>query len=388
METPPPSPAPRGLRSSLGSVRTELWLVLAAVAGSFLVYLPFRGDMTAVYRVWDGPNYLTVARTLYDVRPDNPLLAYVHETRYFLRHFPVYPLLIRLFSFVGWQQAMLLVPVASAALAAVLLFWLLRDHWKVPQPGWLALVFLFLPPRWLLYRSVGSSEAPFLALALGSLLLFEKGKVGRASLLAALATLTRIPGLMFLPAFGVVLLQRRRWRDLPWLGLIPLPLLGYFWFCFTKTGNFFEYFAQHADKISPPMPFGFVPTLFRAGWYHQVEFYILLALVYAVGTARLRGKWEVAFSYSAFMLLFHLFISVEDWSRYFLVFFPTALILGFHDLLSTREFKLIFPVFAGMSFVYAWGTIPILPCPPEMYAHLMWNLGLWKEFLPYLPVPP
>ncbi len=150
--------------------QTEILLVLATIGSSLLVWAPFHGT-TAVYRVWDGPNYLTIARTLYDVRPDNPILAYVHETRYFLRHFPVYPLLIRLLSFVGYQQAMLLASVLCASVAAVLFYRLARDVWELPQPGWLTLVFLLLPPRWLLYRSVGSTEAPFVALALASIFL-------------------------------------------------------------------------------------------------------------------------------------------------------------------------------------------------------------------------
>jgi hypothetical protein len=34
-----------------------------------------------------------------------------------------------------------------------------------------------------------------------------------------------------------------------------------------------------------------------------------------------------------------------------------------------------------MSFVYAWGTLPINVCREDIYSHLMWHLGLWKEFL-------
>jgi hypothetical protein len=80
-------------------VRPEILLLAAAVAGSFLVYAPFLGKMSDVYRFWDAPDYLTVARTLYRIAPDNPLLAYVHTPTYFLRHLPVYPLLERAFSF-------------------------------------------------------------------------------------------------------------------------------------------------------------------------------------------------------------------------------------------------------------------------------------------------
>ena len=44
-------------------------------------------------------------------------------------------------------------------------------------------------------------------------------------------------------------------------------------------------------------------------------------------------------------------------------------------------FALLFPIFAFMSFVYAWGTLPINVCREDIYSHLMWHLGLWKEYL-------
>lgn len=397
-DAPTFEPAPR--QRLLLRYQTEILLVLATIGSSLLVWAPFRGT-TAIYRVWDGPNYLTIARTLYDVRPDNPLLAYVHETSYFLVHFPVYPLLVRLFSWIGYQEAMLLVSVLCASVAVVLFYRLARDVWALPQPGWLSLVFLMLPPRWLMYRSTGSTEAPFVALALASLLLFERNRTGWASAVAAVAALTRIPGLLFGPVYAILLLERRRYRELGWTALPPLALTAYFTYCWSRTGNFFEYFSRHSEKISPPMPFGFVPTLFKVGWYHQVEFYIVLALAYAVGVSRLRGfaaaagepegtgslrrrSFETLFVFGVFQWLFHVFIAVEDWSRYFLAFAFAALIVGFHDLLTTKEFKWIFPIFAAMSFVYSWGTVKVLPCPEEMYAHLLWNLGLWHEYAPFV----
>jgi hypothetical protein len=104
-------------------VRPEILLVAAAVFGSLLVYAPFLGRMSDVYRFWDAPNYLTIARTLYDVRPDNPLLAYVHTPTYFLRHFPVYPLLVRALAIFGYEPALLLVSLLATCAATVCTPW-------------------------------------------------------------------------------------------------------------------------------------------------------------------------------------------------------------------------------------------------------------------------
>jgi hypothetical protein len=210
--------------------------------------------------------------------------------------------------------------------------------------------------------------------------LFERKRTAGASLVAGLAALTRISGVMIAPAYGLLLVQRKRWREIPWLLLVGLPLALYFLFCWKETGNFFAYFVPHEGKTSRFLPFGFLPQLFAQGLYHHAEFYILLALVYAVGISRIRA-YETAFAYSVFEILLHVCVSTEEWSRYWLAMAPFALILGYRDILASRAFKLLFPVFALMSFVYAWGTLPINVCREDIYSHLMWHLGLWKEFL-------
>jgi len=356
-------------------VRPELWLALATVVSSFVVYLPFRGDMAAVYRFWDGPNYLTVARTLYAIRPDNPLLAYVYQPKFFASYLPFYPLLVRAFAFVGYERALLLVSVLASVIAVLLFYRLARDVWKLPSPGFLSLVFLFLPPRWVLYRSTGATEAVYIACTLAAVLFFEKSQVGRASVAGALAALTRISGLMIAPAFGIVLLLRRRWRSIPWLFLIPAGLFGYFLFCKERFGDFFAYFSPHGEKLARFIPFGFLPVLFGKGLYHQVEFHILLALVYAVGTFRLR-PYPVIFSYCLFELALHLCLSTEDWSRYFLSMAPFALVVGFRDLLDTKAFRWMFPIYAALSIYYAWGVIPLNGCRPDIYEALVTHLGI------------
>ncbi len=360
-------------------VRPEIWLTLASVAGSFLVYLPFLSRMSTVYRFWDGPNYLTVARTLYAVEPGNPLLAYVYTPTYFLTHLPLYPLCVRALAWIGYEPALLLVSVLASVAAVLLFYRLARDVWKLQSPAFLSLVFLFLPPRWFLYRSTGATEALYVALALGSVWFFEKARYGRASLLAGLAAVTRISGLMFAPAYAVALARERRWRSWPWLALIPAGLFGYFLFCAIRFGNFFAYLTPHGEKMAAFRPFGFLPTLFEKGLYHQVEFHILLFVVYAVGTSRLRERFPALFWYCAFQLCLLLFVSTEDWSRYFLVMAPFALIVGFRDLIDTRAFRWMFPVFAALSVYYAWGVIPLNGCRPDIYLGLLSHLGLLPE---------
>lgn len=356
-------------------VRPEIWLILASVGGSFLVYLPFLADMAPVYRFWDGPNLLTAARTLYEIRPDNPLLAYVYTPLFFASYLPAQPLLVRALAIFGYEPALLLVSILASVVAVLLFYRLARDVWKLSSPFFLSLVFLFLPPRWLLYRSVGATEPLYIASTLASVLFFERSRFGRASAAAALAALTRISGLMFVPAYAVLLLREKRYKSILWLGLVPAGLGAFFLFCAVRFGNLFAYFTPHGEKLDRLAPFGFLPVLFQKGLYHQVEFHILLALVYAVGISRLRS-FPVIFWYCVFELALHLCLSTEDWSRYLLSMAPFALVVGYREVIDTRVFRWMLPVFAALGVYYAWGVIPLNGCRPDIYQALLVHLKI------------
>lgn len=138
-------------------------LAAAAILSCFAVYAPFWADSAdTLARYWDVPNYLYVAKTLYDITPDHPLKFYGNPPAYFACHLPVYLLAIRLLSFLGYPAGMLAATVLFTVLATLAFYQLLIESKAVTHPWWSALVSLFLPARWLLYHSVGATEAPFL----------------------------------------------------------------------------------------------------------------------------------------------------------------------------------------------------------------------------------
>ena len=98
--------------------------------------------------------------------------------------------------------------------------------------------------------------------------------------------------------------------------------------------------------------------------------------MYALGTFRLRERFPVLFWYCLFELALLVCVSTEDWSRYFLAMAPFALVVGFHDVIDTRAFRWMLPVFAALSVYYAWGVIPLNGCRPDIYLRLLAHLGL------------
>lgn len=354
--------------SSASSIRVPVLLALAALAGPLLVWLPYRKDMSPVYRFWDGPQYLATAHDLYMHRPGNPLPADASKA-------PLYPLAVRLFSPLGWERALLAVSVLSSIAAVLLFYRLARDVWKVRSPGFLSLVFLFFPPRWLLYRSVPASEPLFLALVLASLWYFEKARVGKASVLAGLASVTRLPGLMILPAYAALLLWRRRDRSIYWLSIIPAGFAAWLWYCAVRLGDVWAPLQPNLEKAASMLPFDLLNRNFSWPQHYGGEFFILLFLVYGIGIWRLR-EFPVPFAYCAFQFLFLAFLAEGDLSRYALTMAPFALILGYRDIFDTKAFRWAFPVVVFLSIRWASTGIPFNGCDPEIYGRLLSHLGI------------
>jgi hypothetical protein len=326
---PAPSP-PRPLLERLAAPeQPELWLVLASLLPSLLLFALHAGDASVLVRYWDGPNYIEVAKTLYHVPVDHPMAAWTTPA-YFACHLPLFPLLVRALSFLGYPMAMLLVTWASAAGATVVFYRLLQAFACVRNPFVSALLMTAVPLRWVLYKTVGATEPLFLLLVFGSLLAYRRERLGWAMALAALAGVTRITGVLMAVVYFVEFVRTRRYAAIAWLPVIGLPLLATFVFYHFRFGDFWAYFSWNAKLVSP-VPMASIWRFAAGGDAIGAEFYFLLYAVFALGVWRLR-RHPLLFAYAAVYFVFNLFIVHEDLSRYFLTVAHLALIVGYDRL--------------------------------------------------------
>jgi len=346
-----------GLSWLLNADYYPLYLFLLSVLSCLLFYLPaWLQDASVLFRYWDGPNYLYVARTLYDIPENHPFTPYKTTPAYFACHLPLYPLLIRLFSYlVGYPVAMLVVTVLSTGLATCLFYLLLRETQAVKSPFWSALVSLFVPARWLIYHSVGATEPLFLVLVFASMLAWVRGRPGWALLLAGLSCTTRIIGVLFCVAYFLLILHQRRWKLLPWLLITPIPLLLVFSFYAFQFGDFWAYFSWNS-KLLHSTPMDILLSYAKNNQPQQAELYLMMYLVYGTGVLLL-WRWPLFFWYALTLWCFNLFVFHEDLSRYFLPIAPLALVVAYDQILSSRAFKLIFPLVVCLAYLYAWPLV-------------------------------
>jgi hypothetical protein len=355
--------------------RTQVLLVLAVIVCSLLVYFPYRHNTTPLYAFWDGPSYMMIAHDFYEVRPGNPLASDPSRPPFYAAHLPGYPLLIRALSFVGYDHALLLATLLSTCAATLLFYRLVRDVYHVAHPGFLAFVFIFIPPHWVLYHSIGASEPLMLAAILASIYLFERKRIGLSCLAAAVACATRFAGLFIIPAYACFLFRRKapRWAWL-WLAVIPIGPALYFWYFVRHYGDVLSGVEPSTEIIANPIPFRHLYRLMHSfgAPIPEGELYIVMTVIYLVGLLRLR-RYPVLFSYCFFQFAFVSLLS-GDTLRYYFTVMPFALILAFEDVFARPSFRWIFPLAAAGSIYWATYIIPGNLC--RNYAGVARFLGI------------
>ncbi|OGZ49721.1 MAG: hypothetical protein A3C84_00890 [Candidatus Ryanbacteria bacterium RIFCSPHIGHO2_02_FULL_48_12] len=348
----------------------EVILTVLVVFSTLAVWLPFLLNLDSIAgvqlketgrqvldRYLDGPLFVVVSKTFYSSESD--LYSYFDlPPEYFTSHFPLYPLLIRLFSFAGFFNSMLLVTLLSSIGAVLAFYFLLKDFNLSKKPFLLAVFFVFFPFRWLLYHSVGANEALFVFLSLSSFHSFRKQAFARAGIFGALATLTRPVGILLFPAFLVHLyfknrsfLKSKAWT--PFL-LIPLSLCLLVLFFATKFSVFAPFVSVNAFYFQ-----GFLSGVTAYNGAVGGEFVAVLLLLYSLGTLRLlEQKHYDFFAYSVLYLLPLLFLSHNDFSRYLLPIAPFALFIGFNEIWVSKYAKYVLPLIVLAGLFYAWTTLP------------------------------
>ncbi|HMD81421.1 MAG TPA: hypothetical protein VKE92_08960, partial [Anaerolineales bacterium] len=101
----------------------EIWVAGIMVLSTFLVYVPFLlSDFSLVTRHYDGPFYMYIAKTFYQIPVDHPFRESLPPI-YYAAHLPLYPVLIRALTLItagNYPLAMVMATLVSSVAAALL----------------------------------------------------------------------------------------------------------------------------------------------------------------------------------------------------------------------------------------------------------------------------
>ena len=175
-------------------------------------------DFLQIWNAWDTPHYLAIASGGYDPAGDPALVAF----------FPLLPILIRLGSAVASPLAVgLLISYLATVAAAIGLHRLARLDGGSPAIARNAVLAMNLAPT--SFALVAPYTEPlFLAFVIWAFVRARRDDWLGSGVLGLLAALTRLQGVLLLPALAVEALARHRrlrWRMTPLLLVAAGPLI-------------------------------------------------------------------------------------------------------------------------------------------------------------------
>ena len=368
-------------------LRDILLITIICLFSTFLIWLPFFLRLTSFWKIplpgegmatimknFDGLYYLVIAKSFYN--PNIILSSYSFDLPpiYYAAHFPFYPILIRLFAPIfGYLWSMLNTTLLSSVLVAIVFYLLVKKFNYSKSPLWLTTIFLFLPARWFVVRSVGSPEPLFILFLLLSFYFFKKnlsaskqGNYWLAGIFGGLAQITKSPGILLFVAYGIYLWWIN-WREIkksflasviriikvayPLL-IIPLSLLGVFIYYKYAYGDFWAYFHSGDNIHLFWPPFQVFNTSARWVGTYWLEEIIYVYLLGILGVVLLFKQKRIDLGIFAAIFFFStIFIVHRDISRYSLPLVP-FLLIAFEPLLVKKEFKIAFAVILIPIFLY------------------------------------
>jgi len=374
-------------------IKNLLLLLAITLVPTFLVWVPFflrvsefwniplpAQGMATIVANYDGPLYLVVAKTFYNIEAIKTSYQFPLPAEYYAAHFPLFPLLIKLFSFVlGFPYAMLFVTVASSLLCMYFFY-------KLTNSYWLTFVFSILPARFLVVRSIGSPEPLFIAAIIASVFYFSKKKYLLSGVFGAVAAATKSPGILLFVAYFLYLIAPKikdlatkkfaailksiEWKAFPIL-LIPLSLLAVFMVYKFTFNDFLAYFHS-GDNIHllllPFQVFNYSAPWVGTFWLEEIIFIYLFSALGLVSLIKQKQNL-LACVYGVFFATI-IFVSHRDLLRYALPLLPFFYV-AFSKYLDTKEFKIV------LTFL----IIPIYLFSLAFISQNVMPISDWRPFL-------
>jgi hypothetical protein len=338
--------------------RTDLWLIALTLAikaglialGAIAIAMghgSFENGLLSPWDRWDAPHYTDIAVFGYVandpgtlVGPNGYRQVYPGDLDLYIVFYPLFPWLV------GAVSALIAAPVVAAfavtGVASLFVGPLLRRLVAVDLGAVIgarsAYFLLVFPTAYFLH--IGYTEALFLALALGSFWLARTDRWWLAGVVAALATLTRVNGLLLLPALAVE--AWLQWRSDPdrrlrieWLAIggVVIGFAAYLALNAAVYGDalaFARIQREHWSKeLAPPWEgignaFDFTDRedamdALMYGWIELASLGLGLAGIIASASLHFRPSWTVWMAGNVFLIASTSFVLSTP--RYDLVLF-------------------------------------------------------------------
>ena len=304
------------------------------------------------FTIWDGGWYNLIARHWYQNIPTSSALP-IQQVFAFL---PGFPTAIRLFGLLIGNFVISQVVIASIfGVAWIPLFQLVAEQYLGEEEAFSATLMISFFPIVFLFTSFGYSEGLFLTLTLSSWFFYLKDRHLLASVLVAGASLTRPLGIILIIPMLIANCLNGKFRKSLLYGLPVLAEVGWSYYGYVKTGNFFaifyaqrywhnrQFLSQYVFptlfQMNPPHSFNLSPNEAFVGLvFCLLSIFILLVLkIYEI-------DWRLSVYASINVLVIVLCGNIQSYARYLSFIFPIWL------LFKTKKSLTLIPIISIMGF--------------------------------------
>lgn len=316
--------------------------------------------LETVFANYDGPNYMVVAKCLYDKDCIAKNFSLPQPLEYYPAHLPGFPLLIRYFSlFTNTPKGMLLATLFGSLFFSVVSFYFYKLFFKEKTAFWLAFLTIFFPARLFVLRLVGAPETWFLSFTLLSIIFFKKKNLLISAIFAALSQLLKSPGILLFVAYFIIAVldylktKKFNYRYLFYL-LVPFTATGIFYYYYLQTGDFLAYFHSGDNIHLTPFPYQvFVSTRawINTIWLEDV-IYVFALCFFAVAKLWKKYKLDILFIFPLIFTIASVLVAHRDISRYMIPVYPFVF-LAFGKKIASFKVRLIFFLLIPAVILYA-----------------------------------
>lgn len=382
---------------------TPYLIILAIVLlSTFILWLPFILKVPSINGVsiqdisfstiekhWDGPLYVIPAKTWYNI--SNPIMKYSPlglSPKYFAAHLPLYPLTIKIFSYLfGYVKASVFSTLIASCLLYCFFFYFCKNLSLTSKPLALTVIFMFFTPRMFVVRSTPTPEPLFMLLILLSIYFFTKEKYLFSGIFGGLATATKTPAILLFFVYAVFFLieyskSRRFYFSWLYILLIPFALFSVFILYFIQLKDFFAYFrsGDNLHLTFPPFQaFNFQKQWVGSAWLEDILliycFYLIAIahIIFQKGIKFLKNNKQRPLKIIAIYLIFFFLAIIcvqhRDISRYSLPMLPFALITLEKYFISKKIIIMI--VLLPALYFYAWNFMLYNIAPISDWTHFL-----------------
>lgn len=287
--------------------------------------------------------------------------------------YPLYPLLIKIFSFIfGFHLSAFLISNISSFLAVIMIYLLVRVEFNKKTAYKTCFYLILFPTTYFL--TMMYTESLFLLLSVSCFYFAKKNNWVLSGLLGFFASMTRIQGFLLMFPMIYMYLKTKEFnikkidKNIILMFLVPLGIIVFFSYLYLVTGNFLIHFNNHEGygraitfpglAIVRTITYDFTvsPSIMKY-FYYPFNIFMTIMFLYLIYKSYYKLKKEYTIFFGLSFLMPLMSSSLQAIARFEIVMFPAFMVLALIEN-KNKYIKLLYAIFFILMIMFTfWHTL-------------------------------